>query len=169
MQYFAYGSNMSLRRMRSRVPSAAVMGVFALGRHSLQFHKVGMDGSAKCDAHFTGNSCDSVEGVVYVLDPAEIVLLDKAEGLGRGYAKQEVEVIGEYGCSTLAFTYFATRIDAALRPVQWYKHHVATGAKQHGLSDGYVSAVESVAAVPDADAARRRLELAIYEQEQRHL
>jgi hypothetical protein len=50
MQYFAYGSNMSLRRLRTRVPSAVKLGNATLFGHQLKFHKRSQDGSAKCDA-----------------------------------------------------------------------------------------------------------------------
>ncbi|MCO6047134.1 gamma-glutamylcyclotransferase [Aeoliella sp. ICT_H6.2] len=163
MKYFAYGSNMSVPRLKARVPSAAVHGVCELRGHTLRFHKVGMDGTAKCDAYFTGNDADRVEGVVYVLDPMKVDLLDQAEGAGRGYTRQQVEVFDEYGNRTQAFTYIATAIDSSLQPLCWYRHHVITGAKQHGLSDEYVTAIERVKVIRDADEVRLRRELAVYE------
>jgi hypothetical protein len=56
MLYFAYGSNMSVSRLVARTPSAQPLGRCALRGHQLRFHKVGGDGSAKCDAFHTGNS-----------------------------------------------------------------------------------------------------------------
>ena len=53
--------------------------------HRLEFHKVGRDGSAKCDAFETGNPDDSVIGVVFDIHTAEKNYLDQAEGLGVGY------------------------------------------------------------------------------------
>jgi gamma-glutamylcyclotransferase len=53
MYYFAYGSNMSLSRLRERVPSAEAVGCFSLNGHDLRFHKLSKDGSGKCDAFFT--------------------------------------------------------------------------------------------------------------------
>ena len=50
MLYFAYGSNLSSARMAARVPSARVVARAQLPGHALRFHKVGRDGSAKCDA-----------------------------------------------------------------------------------------------------------------------
>lgn len=165
MKYFAYGSNMSLPRLRARVPSAEVHGVFELRAHVLRFHKVGMDGTAKCDAYFTGESADRVEGVVYVLDPNEVAALDKAEGLGNGYIKQTVELFDQQGRATQAFTYVATKVDASLRPLCWYRQHVVAGAKERGLSEDYLSAIESVEVIRDVDADRLRRELAVYKGE----
>lgn len=58
MKYFAYGSNMSLLRLWQRVPSAVRIGVFTLQGHQLRFHKLGKDGSGKCDAYQTNNTLD---------------------------------------------------------------------------------------------------------------
>ena len=76
MKYLAYGSNMSLNRLRSRTPSARRLGVFELRRHKLKFHKVGQDGSAKCNAFFTGIDTDIVEGVGFEINPGEILDLE---------------------------------------------------------------------------------------------
>ena len=48
--YFAYGSNMSQRRLQARVPSATFLGIGILLGHALAFHKISKkDGSGKCD------------------------------------------------------------------------------------------------------------------------
>lgn len=73
MRYFSYGSNMSLPRLRARAPSAQFVAVARLPGQLLKFHKVGKDGTGKCDALFTGNRSDRVLGVVY-----DIAVTDKA-------------------------------------------------------------------------------------------
>ena len=163
MNYFAYGSNMSLARMHSRIPSAVMTGVYSLGGHCLRFHKVGLDGSAKCDAYFTGVASDVVFGVLYTIAPHDVGSLDAAEGHGNGYDRQEVEVSDERGRNALAFAYFATKIDESLRPFTWYKYHVVAGAIQHGLSDDYVALIERIESIADPDVVRARLELATHE------
>ena len=85
MLYFAYGSNMSYRRLQKRVPSAVKLGVGILARHRLCFHKVGRDSSAKCDACESGDPGHTVYGVVYTISPREKYLLDTVEGVGSGY------------------------------------------------------------------------------------
>ena len=70
-----------------RVPSARWVGAYRLALHALRFHKAGVDGSGKCDAAFTGEGDDVVEGVVFELDLSEIPALDQAEGLGYAYEK----------------------------------------------------------------------------------
>ena len=93
MNYFAYGSNMALDRLRQRVSSACFLGVYTLNKHDLRFHKVGRDNSAKCDAFYTGSDADVVEGVAFEVDPKEVVDLDRAEDLGKGYEKKNVNLI----------------------------------------------------------------------------
>ena len=69
-RYFAYGSNMSTRRLQGRV-SAEPRGVASLERHALRFHKQSTDGSGKAGAQFTGDAHDIVHGVLFELSEAD--------------------------------------------------------------------------------------------------
>src|SRR5258706_268593 len=90
---FAYGSNMSTRRLCERVPSARVIGVGVLKGHKLCWHKVSKkDGSGKCDAALTDAGGAEVYGVLYEIALAEKPKLDSAEGLGAGYDEKDVVV-----------------------------------------------------------------------------
>ncbi len=80
MKYFAYGSNMSIARLRERVPSAVSFGCHALKEHDLRFHKSSKDGSGKCNAFFTGNDDDTILGVLFEIKSSEMSALDRAEG-----------------------------------------------------------------------------------------
>lgn len=79
IRYFAYGSNMSIRWLRDRVPSAVMVGAAVLEHHRLGFHKRGMDGSAKCDVVPSTASVDCIHGVLFDLDEDHIHLLDLAK------------------------------------------------------------------------------------------
>lgn len=164
MKYFAYGSNMALARLRGRVPSASFIGVFSLKNHDLKFHKAGKDGSAKCDAFHTGSDADVVEGVVFELDFEEIKHLDRAEGLGDGYIKKDIEVCNGSGNRLTAFTFIATEIDDSLHPFSWYKNHVLVGAISCGLSQGYTEKIARIKDQEDPDKHRQKMEFAIHEQ-----
>ena len=144
--YFAYGSNMSSRRLRQRTPSAKALGIGRLPCHTLRWHKLGRDGSGKCDIAGSGEQADGVWGVLYRIALAEKPLLDRIEGLGIGYDEEEVRVETEAG-PVPALTYKAKpgRIDAQLRPLAGYKRHVLAGAKEHGLPVAYRRAIERVA------------------------
>jgi hypothetical protein len=54
------------------------------------------------------------------------------------------------------------RIDSDLRPYDWYKYHVVTGAKENNLPADYVSMLEGVESILDPDKERERKELNIY-------
>ncbi len=154
--YFAYGSNMSTGRLRERTPSCTPLGMATLPGYSLRFHKRSVDNSAKCNAFASGGH-SSVFGVLFKFDPAERAKLDRAEGVGRGYAHAIVTVIDANGCRRKALTYLATAgyIDDSLKPYSWYKDIVLAGGKEHGLPSKYVAeCIESVEAIEDPDETR---------------
>ena len=144
--YFAYGSNMSSRRLRQRTPSAQALGIGCLPRYALRWHKLGRDGSGKCDIAASGEQADAVWGVLYRIAIAEKPLLDRIEGLGIGYDEREVRVETDAG-PRAALTYKAKpgKIDPQLRPLADYKRHVLLGAREHGLPAAYVKAIERIA------------------------
>lgn len=162
MNYFAFGSNMSVKRLRERVPSAIARGAYRLLRHDLRFHKQGMDGSAKCDAFYTGSEWDVIHGVLYTINSEEKPVLDQAEGLGLGYELKEVSVVSGQGRAVSAFLYYATHIDESLQPFSWYKQHVLVGAREAQLPMEYRARIESIEAIHDADRRRDRLQRALY-------
>jgi cation transport regulator ChaC len=123
LKYFAYGSNMSPRRLLSRVPSAKVIGTAVLLGHRLEFHKVSSkDGSGKCDV--VPSKSDKVFGVLCELKPEEKKTLDELEGLNNGYDEKRVDVELESGVIVSAITYYATNTNPQLRPYTWYTRHV---------------------------------------------
>ena len=119
MLYFAYGSNMSIRRLASsdRVPSAKSICVAHLPMHRLLCHKKSKDNSAKFDAYYTANAKDIVIGVIYDIAEAHKPKLDLAEGLGHGYSEKEVIVCTPKSTYN-AITYYATDIDKALKALR---------------------------------------------------
>jgi len=162
MKYFAFGSNMSSRRLRQRTPSAQVLGTYSLPRHTLRFHKLGMDGSGKCDAYFTGKQSDIVLGVLYDIDEREKPALDRAEGLGCGYSQKHVQVMSTAGDGETSVIYCATNIDDSLCPFTWYKEHVLMGAREAKLPAEYIAGIEAIKAVRDPDLTREQQQSAIY-------
>ena len=162
MNYFAYGSNMSLNRIRERAPSVVHLGTFQLRKHELRFHKHGRDDSGKCDAYYTGDTNSIVFGVLYSILQQEKVALDRAEGLGNGYEEKEIIVFDEKGNSHQAFMYYATHINPSLPPFTWYKEHVLVGAREAKLPDQYIATIEGVHVVQDHDRTRESLQLAIH-------
>jgi len=163
MKYFAYGSNMSIIRLRERVPSAEKLGTFTLNNHALRFHKASEDGSGKCDAYQIQNSNDFVIGVVFNINAADKPTLDKAEGLGYGYQIKTVSVQNTHGQVITAFTYYAIQIDPTLKPYSWYLNHVVIGAKQANLPAQYLNAIKSTKSIKDKDHKRDAQQRAMYD------
>lgn len=160
--YFAYGSNLSSARMGARVPAAALVARAELREHRLLFHKIGRDGSAKCDACFTGAAADAVLGVVYRLPAADSNVLDRIEGLGSGYARKQVAVVSFAGAILEAFTYCATRTASGLQPFHWYREHVLRGTLEHGLPAQYIASIEAVSPTDDPGRMRAQREISVH-------
>jgi gamma-glutamylcyclotransferase len=151
--YFAFGSNLLTRRLQARVPSANSVGRAVLQDFRLAWHKVGADGSGKCD--IVTEPGGRVWGVVFDIDPSEKPRLDAAEGLGAGYDERSVTVYLN-GSGVEAATYQATNINRDLQPWHWYKDLVLAGALEHGLPRSYIQAIRETRALRDPDDTRRR-------------
>ena len=162
MRYFAFGSNLSRRRLAARIDCRPCEGIFRLERHRLLFHKWGRDGSAKCDAFYTGRSADYVLGVLYEINPVDLAELDCIEGCGAGYERDNLPVQHSLGHAVTAVAYRATHVAPSLLPFHWYLQHVVTGAQEAGLPKEYVAALQCVEVRDDPDTARSARELAVY-------
>jgi gamma-glutamylcyclotransferase len=162
IRYFAYGSNMSLRRLRERVPEAQPLGSAILHGHELRFHKRGRDGSGKCDAYFVNDETAYLMGVLFDIPLAGKDDLDRTEGLGAGYHEKTVSVLRLNGSWDAAVTYYAPDISENLLPYCWYKQHVLTGATEFNFPKDYLASIEAVEIVVDQDQARKAKESALY-------
>ena len=141
-------------RLQKRVTSAKPLGIATLKGYCLKWHKRSNDESGKCDIVETGNPADIVYGVLYEFDPYEKPKLDRAEGLGCGYADKAIEVSLE-GKSCKAITYLTELIDSHLKPYDWYKAFVVAGAKQNKLPNDYIKTLEQMDSIPDTNSCRR--------------
>lgn len=151
VRYAAYGSNLHPLRLRARTPSAQLAGTAYLPDWSLRFHKRSIDASGKCSI---SKGSSGVHVAVYRMSAADKQELDRIEGAGDGYVSARIEV-PEFGeCAT----YIAadSRVDDSLQPYDWYKELVLLGCEELGLPSDYARRIESVAAIPDPDSARRR-------------
>jgi hypothetical protein len=156
---FAYGSNMLSARLRQRVPGALLIGAVMLHVHALRWHKVAKDGSGKCDI-VPAEPASVVHGVLYEIPAQEKQHLDRAEGLGFGYAEKDILV----ECRTAMLTataYVATHVDESILPFTWYRALVIAGAVEHGLPIEYVDGLRAIDAKLDADAQRHAQHMAL--------
>lgn len=111
---------------------------------------------------YTGEARAFVYGVVFRILAADKPLLDRHEGLGRGYEAKWVSLTTETGEPLVALTYQATHIDADLTPYHWYKEHVLRGAREHNLPAEYIRSIQAVVSTPDPNTENHRKELSVY-------
>ena len=164
IKYFAYGSNMLVKKLKSRCSSAEKINPsegsqHMIRKHRFSFHKKGADDSAKGDAEITDDTNDMVYGVLFSINDEQMGVLNKFEGLHYGYEKKVVNVIDEKSSNEIpAFIYYATDIDPTLKPYDWYKHQTVKGARDNGLPEEYVKEIESFESKTDEDEARKKRE-----------
>ena len=157
IKYFAYGSNMYTPRLKTRVPSCKFYATGCIIGYVLRFHKKSVDGSAKCNAFYTGIRRDKVYGVIYEINENEKAKLDAAEGLGFGYnEKRNQKIIANKGIVN-TFMYEADKeyIDETLLPYEWYKIYVEEGAKNYKLPRIYQERITATRVKIDPDEERK--------------
>ena len=171
--YFAYGSNMSERRLKvkKRAPSAKVIGTGVLNNYCLTFHKYSKkDGSGKCTIECSES--DKVYGVLFEINKVDKCKLDKEEGKvkddsKKGYKKITVKIkmsdSGKTICGVKTYRATPVSIKRELKPYTWYKKHVLVGAKKANLPQYYIDCLEKVPACKDPCKKREACELSIYD------
>lgn len=134
MLYFAYGSNMSSRRLVARVGEVAVQGVATLPRHRHRFTKLGTDGTAKGNIEPAEDA--RTMGVLYELSERQFERLAQFE---KGYRSTGLELaaIGVRG-PVPALSFAALRIVEGLTPTDEYLAHYRAGIEEHGIDPAYL-------------------------------
>lgn len=151
--YLAYGSNLHPIRLTQRIPSTRLVGPVKLAGYQLHFHKQGKDQSGKCNIVSTQTVTDVVYCALYHIDIEHKNDLDRIEG--KGYDSHNLKVKCKdkfYDC----FTYIASQeyIAHHLKPFHWYKFLVEHGARYHRFPQEYLSQIQSVSSVSDANIDR---------------
>ena len=84
--YFGYGSNLDATQMSHRCPGARFVGTATLDDHQLVFrgYSARWGGSVATVRRRAGSQ---VSGVVYVLTPADVMALDRCEGVPFAYER----------------------------------------------------------------------------------
>lgn len=141
-RYFAYGSNLTLARMRSRVDGARAEGVACLRGYRLAWDKLGADGSGK--ANLRRDAGSRVWGVVYAFEAHRWPELDAHE---RGYERFEA-LVTLADAAIPAQTYRSARLTRE-PPFAWYRELVVEGARAHGLPEDWLRALEACPVRPD--------------------
>jgi len=150
MLYAAYGSNLHPLRLAERTPSARLVTTSFLSDWSLHFHKLGKDGSGKCNI-ISGSG--GVHVAIFDISAEDKLALDKIEGLGSGYSELLLTIPGIGECAS--YTAQETHIDITLVPYDWYRELVLMGARVHGFPNNYLDRINSRPVCRDRDLGRR--------------
>lgn len=150
--YFAYGSNLLKARLAARVPVEADLGLVSVAGWRLAFHKRGRDGSGKGDLVRDPHPQAVAYGAVYRLSAAALDTLNRIEGVGAGYALEEIMIPAIGPC----YCYLAepTAIEPGLLPFDWYVELVRAGAAARNAPANWQQRLAGVPTRADPDVAR---------------
>ena len=140
--YFAYGANLDLRSFKRRCPSAAVVGRARLPDYQLSFTRYSRTRKGGV-ADIVPEPGAEVWGALYEVDGPCLAALDEYEGVPRYYRRETVRVVDDAGVEHEAMTYVANRT-GEFAPSRQYLGIIVRGAREHGLPEEYVRAVEQV-------------------------
>lgn len=149
--YFAYGSNLWREQMLARTGSIRTGDRqprrARLPNYRVAFNMQGGDGQVYANivpkAELAASESGSgVLGVIYWCGPAALEKLDVFE---NGYDRLEVRVIDANGDEQAAVAYLARpeRVTAEGRPSAAYLQKIVTGAREQGLPEEYIRAIEA--------------------------
>lgn len=162
INYFAFGSNLSSKRLLQRLPEARPGSIALLHQYRLCFRKNIQGESGKCDIDFSGNAQDIVYGIIYQLSLPEKRILDGYETGGFGYLHKQLKVVTLAQQSIEALSYYAADDHGMQAPFHWYKQHVLHGAIEHQFPRDYIAAIEAIESMPDPSSERAAQETALY-------
>jgi len=141
LHYFAYGSNMSARRIRHRLGWSPSRIAVTLQDYLLAFNKQSADGGK---ANIKVSSGDEVEGILYFVKEDDLLTMDTYEGVAeQQYKRLDIEVIDLSGRHIPAVAYVALNTGPESRPTVEYLNYLLEG--EHLLSQEYVSRLEDIA------------------------
>jgi gamma-glutamylcyclotransferase len=152
--YFAYGSNLLSTRLTARCSSARVVGVAMTDGWTVSFTKPGGDGSGK--AGLVQRQGAAHPGVVYELAADEMPVLDRIEGLGHGYTRNDdfqVTML-DHGEPVSTATYMPQRHDHTLIPFDWYLALCIAGATENRFDTQVLAAFQATPFKPDIEDHR---------------
>jgi hypothetical protein len=133
--YFAFGSNMSSRRLVARVGTIVVVGRAVLPNYRHRFSKRGSDGTGK--GNIEPGSGASVHGVLYRLTLGQIEVLTRYED---GYRRRPVQVRTSASLES-AWTFIASAPERCIAPAPLYIEHYWAGIREHGIPVSYMNAI----------------------------
>ncbi|MBW2272568.1 MAG: gamma-glutamylcyclotransferase [Deltaproteobacteria bacterium] len=147
--YFAYGSNMSSRRLLARIPAASALGRARCSGYRVVCNKPSLDGSGK--ANLVESPAAAVWGVVYRVAREDWLELDRYE---PGYTRHLCRVGLDDGSIVRAGVYLWLGEPTVEAAWDWYRDHLLHGAREHGLPHGAIEQIRSWATRRDPKRSR---------------
>ncbi len=132
--YFAYGSNLNLRRLKERIGEWRERKRALLEGYRLSFR----EGVADIEEDKKGK----VYGALYLISEEQLKKLDDYEG--KKYTKIKVKAKTEDG-EVLALTYYMKEKKKFRRPNPLYLNIVLEGLMEQGYSDEVINQVKRIA------------------------
>lgn len=132
MLYFAYGSNMSARRLRDRVGRVKCLGHVVSANKRLVFTS---KGDAPAYASFIKAKGHLLHGRLFELHPIQFDILDIYEGNPTHYHRSRIALTNDDGRATIATTYKRNPQVRIGVPQGTYEEHLLkgyVGAAMHG-------------------------------------
>ncbi|NOZ25889.1 MAG: gamma-glutamylcyclotransferase [Nitrospirae bacterium] len=143
--YFAYASNINLRQMRQRCPSARFVSRGRLKGYRLDFvlRSERWGGGVAGIVPAPG---EEVEGVLYRISSDDLERLDGFESVDRGrYYREKVRVDLPDGSTAEAWVYFPNPDpDGPFPPSRTYLETIIEGAREQGLSAEFIERLEKL-------------------------
>jgi hypothetical protein len=142
LYYFAFGANMSSRVLGERRGVTAYSSEPAtLLDHRLVFDHLGIPFLEPAFASVVAAAGSVVHGVLYALDARGFAKLDRVEG--PGYRLRSLMVEGAERGPVEARVYQTRQPRGSRRPSTRYLRLLCDGAREHGLPDSYIEALEA--------------------------
>ena len=137
--YFAFGSNMSAKRMHERLGWYPSRSRAILQNYRMLFNKHSNDGGK---ANIMSSPGNIVEGILYSVIEEDLLILDKYEGVAaKQYKRHEIEVRNNNKNSITAVTYKALNTGKISAPTEEYLNYILEG--KEFLSPGYYAKLKS--------------------------
>ena len=139
INYFAFGSNMSARRMNDRLGWSPLPSGAILHDYVMVFNKHSNDGG-KANIMFSPSSL--VEGILYSVNEEDLLTFDKYEGVSsKQYKRYDIEVQDNNKKSIAAVAYKALNTGEFFAPTKEYLNYILEG--KDFLSPEYYSKLAS--------------------------
>ena len=139
LNYFAFGSNMSAKRMHERLGWSPSRSGAILNNYEMVFNKLSNDGGK---ANIMYSPGDLVEGILYSVNEEDLLILDKYEGVAaKQYKRYDIEVRNHNKNSIAAVTYKAINTGKVYSPTEEYLNYILEG--KEFLSPGYYTKLKS--------------------------